>query len=131
MRVDATLPDSRGHALDALADERGPSRSRVVDEAVGLFLKAVLEARRGHRLVTLAGDETACELSTPTLAALEWTARSQPLVLSDSEGRPDRRPAGGTGGPQREARAGAPAEAVISPISADDVAAGLRSGCTR
>lgn len=84
MRVEATLPDSRGRALDQLADELGLSRSQVVDEAVGLFLKAVLEARRGHRLVTLAGDEPACELSTPTLAAMEWTARSQPLVLSDS-----------------------------------------------
>lgn len=84
MRVEATLPDSRGQALDQLADELGLSRSQVVDEAVGLFLKAVLEARRGHRLVTLAGDKPACELSTPTLAAMEWTARSQPLVLSDS-----------------------------------------------
>lgn len=84
MRVEATLPDSRGEALDQLADDLGLSRSQVVDEAVGLFLKAVLEARRGHRLVTLAGDKPACELSTPTLAAMEWTARSQPLVLSDS-----------------------------------------------
>ena len=84
MRVEATLPDSRGQALDQLADDLGLSRSQVVDEAVGLFLKAVLEARRGHRLVTLAGDEPACELSTPTLAAMEWTARSQPLMLSDS-----------------------------------------------
>lgn len=84
MRVEATLPDSRGQALDQLADELGLSRSQVVDEAIGLFLKAVLEARRGHRLVTLAGDKPACELSTPTLAAMEWTARSQPLVLPDS-----------------------------------------------
>lgn len=84
MRVEATLPDSRGQALDQLADDLGLSRSQVVDEAIGLFLKAVLEARRGHRLVTLAGDKPACELSTPTLAAMEWTARSQPLVLSDS-----------------------------------------------
>lgn len=84
MRVEATLPDSRGHALDQLAADLGLSRSQVVDEAVGLFLKAVLEARRGHRLVTLAGDQPACELSTPTLAAMEWTARSQPLVLSDA-----------------------------------------------
>ena len=84
MRVEATLPDSRGRALDHLADELGLSRSQVVDEAVGLFLKAVLEARRGHRLVTLSGDEPACELSTPTLAAMEWTARSQPVVLSNT-----------------------------------------------
>lgn len=84
MRVEATLPDSRGQALDQLADELGLSRSQVVDEAIGLFLKAVIEARRGHRLVTLAGDQPACELSTPTLAAMEWATQSRPLVLSDS-----------------------------------------------
>jgi hypothetical protein len=84
MRVEATLPDSRGQAPDQLADDLGLSRSQVVDEAVGLFLKAVLEARRGNRLVTLAGNKPACELSTPTLAAIERTARSQPLVLSES-----------------------------------------------
>jgi uncharacterized protein (DUF1778 family) len=81
--VEATLPDSRGQVLDQLADDLGLSRSQVIDEAVGLFLKAVIEAQRGHRLVTLAGDEPACELSTPTPAAMEWTARRQPLVLSD------------------------------------------------
>ncbi|HNH49434.1 MAG TPA: hypothetical protein PKY30_20470 [Myxococcota bacterium] len=84
MRVEATLPESRGLALDQLANELGLSRSQVVDEAVGLFLKVVLEARRGHRLVTLSGDLPACELSTPTLAAMEWTARSQALTLSEA-----------------------------------------------
>ena len=84
MRVVATLPDSRGQALNQLADELGLSRSQVVDEAVGLFLKAVIEARRGHRLVTLAGDKPACELSTPTLAAMEWEVQARPLVLADS-----------------------------------------------
>ena len=84
MRVEATLPESRGLALAQLADELGLSRSQIVDEAVGLFLKAVLEARRGHRLVTIAGDQPACELSTPTLAAIEWAAQARPLVLPEA-----------------------------------------------
>jgi hypothetical protein len=84
MRVEATLPESRGLALAQLAEELGLSRSQIVDEAVGLFLKAVLEARRGHRLVTIAGDQPACELSTPTLAAIEWAAQARPLVLPEA-----------------------------------------------
>ncbi len=84
MRVEATLPDSRGLALGELAEELGLSRSQIVDEAVGLFLKAVMEARRGHRLMTVAGDQPACELSTPTLAAMEWAAHAKPLVLPEA-----------------------------------------------
>jgi hypothetical protein len=88
MRVEATLPDLRGVALDQLADDLGLSRSQVVDEAIGLFLKAVVEARRGHRLCTMAGDALVCELSTPTLAAIEWagewSAAPQTLHVSDS-----------------------------------------------
>lgn len=84
MRVEATLPDSRGLALGQLAEELGLSRSQIVDEALGLFLKAVMEVRRGHRLVTMGAGQATCELSTPTLAALEWTAHAKPLVLSDS-----------------------------------------------
>ena len=53
MRVEATLPDSRGLALGQLAEELGLSRSQIIDEALGLFLKAVMEVRHGHRLVTM------------------------------------------------------------------------------
>ncbi len=76
MRLEATVPDQRGQALDRLARELGLSRSQVVDEALSLFLKAVLEVRRGRRLVTLdpASPDAACELATPTLSALEWAA---------------------------------------------------------
>ena len=84
MRVEATLPDSRGLALGQLAEELGLSRSQIVDEALGLFLKAVMEVRSGHRLVTMGAGQAACELSTPTLAALEWMAQARPLVLSDA-----------------------------------------------
>ena len=84
MRVEATLPDSRGVALGQLAQELGLSRSQILDEALGLFLKAVMEVRRGHRLVTVGAGEAACELSTPTLAALEWSSQARPVVLSET-----------------------------------------------
>ena len=84
MRLEATVPDSRGNAIIELAEELGLSRSQVIDEALALFLKAVLEVRRGHRLVTVepGSSHPACELATPTLSALEWAMQPQELKLS-------------------------------------------------
>ena len=67
-----------------LAEELGLTKSQVIDEALGLFLKVVLEARRGRRLVTVAGEdnEPLCEIATPTLALLEWVSHRQALTLS-------------------------------------------------
>ena len=74
MRVEATVPDARGEALVELAQQLGLTRSQVIDEALALFLKAVVEVRRGRRIVTIEheGSAPACEISTPTLAMLEW-----------------------------------------------------------
>jgi len=83
MRLEATVPDTRGNAVVQLAEELGLSRSQLVDEALALFLKAVLEVRRGRRLVTIDPntDQPACELATPTLSALEWAQRTERLEL--------------------------------------------------
>ena len=83
MRLEATVPDNRGNAVLQLADELGLSRSQLIDEALALFLKAVIEVRRGRRLVTLdpRALTPACELATPTLAALEWALRPEKLEL--------------------------------------------------
>jgi len=104
MRLEATVPDSRGTAALELADELGLSRSQLIDEALALFLKAVLEVRRGRRLVTLdpGGEGPACELATPTLSALEWAQKPEKLALpaksvarmqklAESSGRPGAR----------------------------------------
>lgn len=83
MRIEATIPDSRGSAIQELARELGLSRSQVVDEALALFLKAVLEIRRGRRLVTHDPNDVhaTCELTTPTLTAIEWAMSSTALEL--------------------------------------------------
>jgi hypothetical protein len=48
-----------------------------------LFLKAVVEVRRGRRIVTVdsSSSHPARELATPTLAALEWALKPQTLAL--------------------------------------------------
>ena len=83
MRLEATIPDTRGTAVAKLADELGMSKSQLVDEALGLFLKAVLEVRRGRRLVTVdpGTSQPVCELATPTLSALEWALAPEKLDL--------------------------------------------------
>jgi len=83
MRLEATIPDNRGNAAVQLADELGLSRSQLIDEALSLFLKAVVEVRRGRRLVTMdpSSNLPTCELATPTLSALEWALAPQVLKL--------------------------------------------------
>lgn len=83
MRLEATIPDIRGQAAIRLAEELGLSRSQLIDEALALFLKAVLEVRRGRKLVTLdpTSSQPACELATPALSALEWAQQPEKLNL--------------------------------------------------
>ena len=83
MRLEATAPDSRGSAVQELAEQLGMSRSQVIDEALSLFLKAVLEVRQGRRLVTEdpSGSLAPCALTTPTLTMLEWALASEKLAL--------------------------------------------------
>lgn len=83
MRLEATVPENRGIAVVQLADELGLTRSQLIDEALTLFLKAVLEVKRGRRLVTmdLRSSQPACELATPTLLALEWALQPETLAL--------------------------------------------------
>jgi hypothetical protein len=84
MRVEATIPASRGSAVADLAEELGLSRSQIIDEALALFLKAVLEVRRGRRLVMVGpgASGASCEIATPTLSALEWAAHPQRIDLA-------------------------------------------------
>ena len=85
MRIEATVPDSRGDVLAELAKELGASRSQLVDEALTLFFRALMEVRRGRRLVSRGGTDPECELVTPTLTQLEWTAQRQLLTLPAGE----------------------------------------------
>ncbi len=87
MRVEATIPETRGAAVTELAAELGLTRSQVVDEALALFLKAVVEVRKGRRLVMVdpSRSDAVCELATPTLSALEWTLSRQKLNVSVDE----------------------------------------------
>lgn len=87
MRIEVTLPDNRGAALIKLAEELGLTRSQFVDEAVALFMKAIMEVKKGRRLVTVdsMGAQAACELATPTLTTLEWGSNPVSVKLPPEE----------------------------------------------
>lgn len=83
MRLEATVSEARGDAVVQLADELGLTKSQLIDEALTLFLTAVMEVRRGRRLMTIDQDATqpAREIITPTLSMMEWAMQPQPLSL--------------------------------------------------
>lgn len=87
MRIEATLPDSRGSAVNELAEELGLSRSQLVDEALSLFMKVVLEVKRGRRVLTVDPSRRSpdCELTTPTITTLEWSLKPVPLSVNPAE----------------------------------------------
>ena len=84
MRLEATIPDPQGEAADKAADELGLTRSQLVQEAVALYLKAVMEIRRGHRLAVIdrASHAPLVELTSPALTQLEWLATGGTIDLS-------------------------------------------------
>jgi hypothetical protein len=77
------VPDNRGTTADELAEELGLSRKQFIDGALTLLLKAVMDVRKGRRLVTPDPDSgsPAGELVMPTLAALEWATKPTKLKL--------------------------------------------------
>lgn len=89
MRFEATLPKKRGEALVELAKELGITKSQLLDEALGLFLRAVIGAKQGQRLALVRSETTrlegSCELVTPSLALLDWTAHREVIELSADE----------------------------------------------
>lgn len=83
-RLDATVTADQDQAVEQIALERGLSKSAVVSEAIALYTKAILEAKRGRRLVMLdpLNQQPAVELTTPTLTAMEWKQHSQYVEVS-------------------------------------------------
>lgn len=84
MRIEATIPDPSSERLTQLAGELGVTKSQIVEEALALFTKAVLEARRGNRLaiVEAASNRPICEVVSPSLSQVEWTLHRERIVMA-------------------------------------------------
>ncbi|MBU0550194.1 ribbon-helix-helix domain-containing protein [Myxococcota bacterium] len=84
MRIEATVPDARATALQELSSELGISKSQLMDEALTLFLKVVIEAKKGRQIVSLGSEnESPCEIVTPSLTQMEWFRSRQPISLNE------------------------------------------------
>jgi hypothetical protein len=84
MRLEATVPEIRGAAVVKLANELGLTKSQLIDEALTLFMTAVMEVRRGRRLMTMehGASQPACEIVTPSLSMMEWALQPAQVSLS-------------------------------------------------
>lgn len=87
MRLEATISDPRHEQLQHLAEELRVTKSQVIDEALALFQKAVMEVRKGHRVAIIEAESQrpVCEMASPSLTQIEWTAHRQKLRLSGTE----------------------------------------------
>ena len=88
-RLQATLPAPAMEQLQRLREELGLDTSAVVQEAIDLFAKAVLEARRGCRMAFISAAQPSVirEYSSPSLTRLEWAAQSgkEQIVLPEGD----------------------------------------------
>lgn len=81
-RLQATLPDPMGEQLKRLQAELRLDVSDVVEEALGLFSKAVFEAKRGARLAFMHDEHSSVrEYSSPALSRLEWEAQDESHII--------------------------------------------------
>jgi len=87
MRLEATISDPWAEALQKLANEMKISKSQIIEEALALFHKAILETRKGRRMAVIdpATQKPVCEVSSPSLTQIEWTSHWETITLTDEE----------------------------------------------
>lgn len=85
-RLEATVPEARMEQVTHLEEELGLSKSQIVDEALSLFFKTVMELKQGWRIAFLDADsQRVREFSSPALTQVEWATRRERIVLSDAD----------------------------------------------
>ncbi len=83
-RIEATIPEPRFAQVQDLEEQLGLTKSQIVEEALGLFFKAVLELRQGHKVGFLAPDRKslAVEFTSPALSQVEWATNRESVTVS-------------------------------------------------
>ncbi len=83
-RIEATIPEPRLEQVKHLEKELGLTKSQIVEEAIALFFKAVLEVKRGLRVGFVAEEEKLVrEFTSPALSQVEWAAHQEAITLSN------------------------------------------------
>lgn len=84
-RLETTIPEPRLEQVKWMERELGLTKSQIVDEALSLFAKLVMEAKRGCRPCLIDAQDRLREFTSPTLAHLEWGTYRERLVLPDGD----------------------------------------------
>lgn len=83
-RIEATIPEPRLEQVKQLEKELGMTKSQIVEEAIALFFKVVVEVQRGHRVGFAVDDERLVrEFTSPALSQVEWATHRETVRLSD------------------------------------------------
>jgi hypothetical protein len=87
MRLEATITDTRAAQLEEVIAELKTTKSQIVEEALALFLKAFMEAKRGRRVAIIEPEsrQTVTEMVSPSLSQVEWAAHREKIVLSEKD----------------------------------------------
>jgi hypothetical protein len=86
-RIEATVSEVTSQKLNELASELGVSKSQIIDEALGLMVRAAAEAKEGHRfmIVDHQTKKPIREIVTPVLSQLEWATERVRIAVSAKE----------------------------------------------
>jgi Protein of unknown function (DUF1778) len=85
-RLEATVPEARMEQVSHLEEELGLSKSQIVDEALSLFFKTVMELKQGWRIAFLdANSQRVREFTSPALTQVEWATQRERIVLTDAD----------------------------------------------
>lgn len=82
-RIEATIPEPRFEQVKQLEKQLGMTKSQIVEEALALFFKAVVEVQRGHRVGFATDDQLVREFTSPALSQVEWTQHRERVQLTD------------------------------------------------
>ncbi|KFA89088.1 DUF1778 domain-containing protein [Archangium violaceum] len=68
-------------------EELGLSKSQIVDEALSLFFKTVIELKQGWRIAFVDADapQRVREFTSPALTQVEWATQRERIVLSNAD----------------------------------------------
>lgn len=87
MRLEATITQTCSAQLDEVVEELQSTKSQIIEEALALFLKAFMEAKRGRRMAIIEPESrlTVTEVVSPSLSQVEWAVHREKVLVSERD----------------------------------------------
>jgi hypothetical protein len=84
-RLEATISEPRLEQVRWLEKQLGLSKSQIVDEALSLLTKLVMEAQQGRRPCFIDHQDRLREFTSPILSQLEWETHRERIELPEGD----------------------------------------------